>query len=358
MATRKPQGPPSDPQLPLFAPPPVATPPPAPSTERARPAPESAPQPSLFAEVDPLIEVHASLVDLAASIPDNVRFGTSSWSFPGWRGIVYSRNFTEAQLARDGLREYARHPLLRTVGIDRGYYAPIPPQDLERYATQLPPGFPCCTKAPEAITATVHQAHNRAQAGEPNPDFLSPERFMTLMGDAFASSFGQNTGPFIFEFPPMLGAHRLHPEVFAERLDRFFSALPRSFSYAVELRDRALLTSSYQRVLATHRVAHTYNYWTAMPMPAAQLESVPIDTAPFTVVRLLLRPGTRYDERKNEFLPFNRLVDVDEAMRNGVVTILRMAMVTGRPIYVLVNNKAEGSAPLTIRAIAEMLAAG
>jgi hypothetical protein len=34
------------------------------------------------------------------------------------------------------------------------------------------------------------------------------------------------------------------------------------------------------------------------------------------------------------------------------------AVRAGRNIFVLVNNKAEGSAPLTIRALAEMLAAG
>ena len=357
MPTRKPPEPPppSSAQLSLFAPAPQSTPESSQTPERSR-ANDTAQQASLFSETDPLIEIHAGVADLAARIPENVRFGTSSWSFPGWRGIVYSRNFTESQLARDGLREYARHPLLRTVGIDRGFYAPIPPQDLERYATQLPPGFLCCTKAPASITTPVHLPHNGPQAGEPNPDFLSAERFMTLMGDAYLSSFRQHAGPFIFEFPPLHGSQRPNPDMFAERLDKFFSELPRNLSYAVELRDRALLTNAYQSVLSKHRVAHTYNYWSAMPLPDAQLESVPIDTAPFAVVRLLLRPGTRYDERKNEFMPFSRVVDADDVMRNGVVTIIRAATVTGRPIYVLVNNKAEGSAPLTIRAIAEILA--
>ena len=45
--------------------------------------------------------------DLARRIPARVRFGTSSWSFPGWKGLVYSRGATETSLAREGLREYA-----------------------------------------------------------------------------------------------------------------------------------------------------------------------------------------------------------------------------------------------------------
>jgi uncharacterized protein YecE (DUF72 family) len=32
---------------------------------------------------------------------------------------------TTRRLARTGLRAYAQHPLLRSVGIDRTYYAPI-----------------------------------------------------------------------------------------------------------------------------------------------------------------------------------------------------------------------------------------
>ena len=58
-------------------------------------------------------------------------------------------------LGREGLRHYARHPLLRTVGIDRSYYAPIPLDDLRAYADQLPAGFRCCLKAPAAVTSRV-----------------------------------------------------------------------------------------------------------------------------------------------------------------------------------------------------------
>src|SRR5262245_693991 len=55
----------------------------------------------------------------AERLPPGVRIGTSSWSFPGWSGIVYDGHPSQARLARGGLRAYARHPLLRTVGLDR-----------------------------------------------------------------------------------------------------------------------------------------------------------------------------------------------------------------------------------------------
>lgn len=303
-----------------------------------------------------LTEAYARAAELAARLPASVRFGTSSWSFPGWAGTVYAQRRSEARLAHDGLAEYARHPLLRTVGIDRGYYAPISRADLQRYASQLPEGFPCCIKAPERVTTPVHLGHHGTPAGTPNPDFLSVERFMDFMGRDAEAVFRTHVGAFLFEFPPTPRAHRLAANVFVRRLDAFLGALPRTMPYAVELRERACLTPAYREVLAAHGVAHTYNYWTAMPHPADQLATVPIDNAPFVLVRLLLRPGTRYDARKRAFAPFDRVREVDDVMRRGVVQLVNLATATGRPVFVLVNNKAEGSAPGTIQALATMLA--
>ncbi|MFN7971715.1 MAG: DUF72 domain-containing protein [Acidobacteriota bacterium] len=296
---------------------------------------------------------HADAARIAAAIPELVRFGTSSWSFPGWTGIVWSRARTQSEAARDGLVEYARHPLLRTVGIDRGFYAPIPEEELHRYADQLPPGFPCCAKVPEAITSPV-----RVGAGRPikNETFLDAAALLRDTLEPFARAFSDHIGPFLLQFPPVPGKLRLAPDRFAERLDAFLERLPPEHSYAVELRDPTLLTPAYAEVLARHRVAHVYNQATAMPRIGVQRSRVPLATVPFAVVRLLLRPGSRYAERRDAFMPFDRIVDPDPLMRREVVDLLVDAIGTSKPSYVLVNNKAEGCAPLTVKALAELLA--
>jgi uncharacterized protein YecE (DUF72 family) len=270
---------------------------------------------------------------------------------------VYSSKAPQSSLARGGLREYARHPLLRTVGIDRSYYAPIPVEDLQRYAGQLPEGFPCCAKAPASVASPVaFGAHGSARTAW-NPDFLNANRFADELLEPFALGFRSHCGPFVIEIAPVPRGLSLDPSAFAERLDRFLGGLPRDFEYAVEIRDPRLLTPEYGRVLRTHGASHAFNYWSAMPMPGVQASRVPEDAASFTVVRLLLRPGTRYEDQREAFRPFNRLVSPDERMRDDVVAIVSRAL-PHRRVYVLVNNKAEGSAPLTIRAIAERLAAG
>lgn len=318
------------------------------------PAPSAEPRSS--PEAERLERDHAEAAAIAASLPEGVFFGTSSWSFPEWAGIVYSRRATPAELAREGLAEYARHPLLTAVGIDRSYYAPIPREDLLRYARQLPPGFPCCAKAPEAVTSAARTTRAGPASGKPNPDFFNPRIFLDELVLPFREVFRGHAGPFLLQCPPAPRGVRLPPEVFAEKLDQFLGSLPKDFRYAVELRDPALLTRGYAAVLAARGAAHVCNYSTAMPMPEEQAKTAPVAAAPFAVIRLLLPPGSRYGERREALAPFARLSAPDEEMRRQVVSLVRMACDARIPVYVLVNNKAEGCAPLTIRALAERLA--
>ena len=78
-------------------------------------APDAPPDPS----AESVARVHEEARRIADELPDGIRFGTSSWSFPGWAGLVYTGRRSQTDLAREGLREYATHPLLTTVGIDR-----------------------------------------------------------------------------------------------------------------------------------------------------------------------------------------------------------------------------------------------
>ena len=217
-------------------------------------------QPSLFGDEDPqpIAEPEAPLpgqdaetVALAARLPADLRLGTSSWSFPGWAGLVYGRERSVQSLARDGLRDYARHPLLRPVGIDRSYYAPIPESDLERYASQLSDGYLCCLKAPATATSLVVPESARTAHPALNPLFLSADHLTDDLLAPLARAFGGHTGVVILELPPAPRELRLEPAAFVDRLDACLGALPRDFRYAVKLRDRRFLTRAYGEVLRT-----------------------------------------------------------------------------------------------------------
>jgi len=254
------------------------------------------------------------------------------------------------------LKEYARFPLFRTVGIDSSFYAPPTEATLASYAESLPPGFPCVSKVWNQLTVhTFAQAQDRARAGQVNSDFLNPEVFLEAVFEPYQRYFANHTGPFIFEFQSIGRGSGMTPERFAVRLDEFFSALPREAMYGVEIRNEEFLTPMYFAVLREHGVAHVFNSWTRMPPIGDQLDLPGAVSGPFIVARALLQPGRTYDEAVDAFSPYDRIQDPSPALRGDLLRLIETAVHTRIPAYLLVNNRAEGSAPLTIAEVLRML---
>jgi hypothetical protein len=55
---------------------------------------------------------------------------------------------------------------------------------------------------------------------------------------------------------------------------------------------------------------------------------------------------------KDRYSPFNKIVDPDRATLQSTAGLVASALAKGRAAHVIVNNKAEGSAPLTVRRLA------
>lgn len=293
---------------------------------------------------------------LAAGLPEVVRFGTSSWTYPGWTGLIYEREYPKTGSSAAMLAEYARFPIFRTVGIDSSFYAPPTPAVLRSYAAALPPGFRCVSKVWDRITVHTHaKARNKSAGGERNPDFLNAELFISDVLDPYREHFADHLGPFVFEFQTIARGARIDGQAFADLLDGFFSKLPRDVPYAVELRNQEYLVPPYFAVLREHGVAHLFNSWTRMPPVGEQLEIPGALGASFAVARILLRPGRTYSDAVDAFAPYDRVQDPNPELRHDVVALIRRAAELRIPAYILVNNRAEGSAPLTIAAIARLL---
>ena len=254
------------------------------------------------------------------------------------------------------LKEYAQFPLFRTVGIDSSFYAPPTEATLASYAESLPPGFPCVSKVWNQLTVhTFAQAQDRARAGQVNPDFLNPEVFLEAVFEPYQRYFADHTGPFVFEFQSIGRGSGMTPERFAVQLDEFFSALPREAMYGVEIRNEEFLTPMYFAVLREHGVAHVFNSWTRMPPIGDQLDLPGSVSGPFLVARALLRPGRTYDEAVDAFAPYDRILDPSPPLRRDLLRLIETAVRTRIPAYLLVNNRAEGSAPLTVAEVLRML---
>ena len=351
---------PQSPQSPKASQPhePPAAPPPATGHRAARAG--SAVQPAHFDD---------TLRALAAQLPATLRLGTSSWSYPGWADLVWDGVYSAQVLARNGLGAYAQHPLLRTVGIDRGFYRPLSASDFARYAGQVPPDFRFVVKAPSMVTdALVRSQDGRGR--EANPTFLNGElaaRHFTLPA---LEGLGARTGALVFQLSPLpwQQIERL-PDVL-ERLRAMLAAQPALGAapdavLAVEVRDGAWLAPEHLEhfadVLASTRATYCLGLHARMPPLSAQLPLLRRLWPGPLVARWNLNPvhGPHgYEQAERLYAPYDRLHD--PAPEDIALLARTLAGVCGRGghnAFVTISNHAEGSAPLTARRLAEAVAA-
>ena len=292
-------------------------------------------------------------------VSDLIKFGTSTWTYEGWQGLVYHRQYAKTRFSQECLGEYCQYlyngePLFRTVGNDSTFYRPPSANQLRRYLNQIPEGFEMCFKVWEELTIPTYakQARYGSRAGQPNPRFLDAQLFKDFVLTPYREAkFEPHTGPFLFEFQ----RHGMSTEGFVDKLDGFFEQLPKDFRYAVEIRNAGLLGPLYRAMLSQHAVAHVYNHWSYMPPLAEQHKRMETFTAPFAVLRLLTPLKMSYEQAKKRADPYNKIVGELLEMRQDTVSLVKQAMAENRRAYVLVNNRSEGCAPVTIQALVEAL---
>jgi uncharacterized protein YecE (DUF72 family) len=297
--------------------------------------------------------VSEELAALAKRIPSELRLGTSSWYFPGWEGIVYDRKISEQTAAQAGLQAYAQHPLLRTVGVDRSFYKPLTADQFAVYARQTGEAFRFLVKAPADITNSFLRGPKGLVRSE---HFLDARFAIEQLVEPCVQGLGAKCGVLLFQFSPLGKAITAEPDRFANQLYRFLHALPQGPLYAVEIRDPALLVERFFKALDAGNARYCVGVHARMPSAEKQIEmSSAMSAGPF-VARWNLRGGFQYEQAKSRYFPFDKLVDEDPATRETLATACASAAREQRPAFVIVNNKAEGSAPLSIFKLQNLIA--
>ncbi len=315
-----------------------------------------------------------SLRALGAKLPASLHLGTSSWSFPGWQGLVYAAHASTDRLARFGLAAYSAHPLFRTVGLDRTFYQPMSREELAELAQFVPPGFRFLVKAHQALTRPDADDRGRTfgdtgalrSTGIANPLFLDPQYAIDRVVGPAVTGLRDACGPIVFQFPPLeldklpeAATNAPGPAAFIDRVGDFLSRLPKGTLYAVEVRNRSIVSPEHaprwNAMLAATGVANGYVVHPTMPPLADQARLIPLATQPALVIRWLLRLDQTYQAAKDRYEPFDRLIDPDPTSRSHILTMLSAALASAKAIYIIANNKAEGSAPLSLIKLAEEL---
>jgi uncharacterized protein YecE (DUF72 family) len=309
-------------------------------------------------------------------LPRGLHLGTSSWSFPGWKGIVYEGAHAEAALSRHGLAAYAGHRLLRTVSIDRTFYSAIDTAAYRHYATQVPAEFRFLVKAPAAVADAALRGEDGRVLGE-NAAFLDPALAFDIFVGPCIEGLAAKAGPLVFQIPPMGPRTYGDAAAFADRITRFFAALPAKVDghtpiYALELRNPDLLTPRLMKALASCGARLCVGLHSRMPEVGRQERALAVLDGSNTeggwvpkgplVVRWNLHQGLKYEQARRSYHPFDRLVDEDPGTREALARLAARAIGAGEPAWIVANNKAEGCAPLSLLrlwdAISALLEAG
>ena len=73
------------------------------------------------------------------------------------------------------------------------------------------------------------------------------------------------------------------------------------------------------------------------------------------MLRLFTPLKRSYEAAKKRAESYTKIVEELPQMRRETVQLVRQAVSAGRYAYVLVNNRCEGNAPLTVEGLVEML---
>ena len=321
--------------------------------------------------------IDAAQAASAADLPTRVRLGTSSWSFPGWRGLVYAPKAPVASLASAGLAAYAHHPLHRTVGLDRSFYETPTERAYADLATLVPDEFRFTVKAHQACTRPNLQADGTTRGdvaaarehGAANARFLDAAWAADHVIAPAVNGLGARCGPILFQFPTLtLGAREAITDArhLLDRLHAFASALPRGPRYAVEVRNEVLFRgdacAQFAALLRDTGLVPGLGLIPTMPSAAVQARRLhdagwDPSRAPCLLVRWLLGHHLGYQQAKDRFEPFDTLAAPDGSSRAEIAALVAACTAAGGESFVVINNKAEGSAPRSIPLLAESIRA-
>jgi uncharacterized protein YecE (DUF72 family) len=227
----------------------------------------------------------------------------------------------------------------------------------------VPDDFSFVVKAPALVCdAVMRDEQGRAKVA--NPHFLDAAIAAREFVVPCTEGLGDKAGPLVFQVSPLPRSLVEEATALVERLAAFFAALPQELGkhrplYALEVRNAELLTPRLMKMLAAAGVRYCVGLHDRMPeveRQEAALKALDGDAPGPLVVRWNLHRGFLYQAAKQRYEPFDRLVDEDPETRLVLARMVAAAFKAKRKVWVTANNKAEGSAPLSLLKLAEQIA--
>ncbi len=172
-------------------------------------------------------------------VSGNLHVGTMGWSYSFWKPNFYPKGLG----SEDFLSYYSK--LLDTVEVDSTFYRIPRSETVIEWKQQTPDGFLFSLKFPQKIT----HIKMLKDAQEETRVFL--ERISLLE---------EKLGVQLLQFPPMFRQEHF------SLLKDYLAILPKGYRYAVEVRNKSLLSADLYALLKEHNVALAWVDAAKMPL--------------------------------------------------------------------------------------------
>lgn len=280
-----------------------------------------------------------------------IKFGTCSWKYDSWRGIIYPEkgNFNY-------LKEYSK--FYSTVEVDQWFWSlfgnkiKLPnKKDVLDYHNSTPDNFEFTLKAPNSITLKFHHQKIKTEKPKENPFFLSSELYNEFLNSIEELSSKVTVIMLQFEY---LNKQKMKSLTeFLRLLEQFITSIPRNISLGIEIRNPNYLNEDYFNFLYNYDIIHVFLHGYYMP-PIWEIYDKFKDKIKNPVVIRLHGPNREEIEKESKG-DWNKILFPKNEEIKIIVEILKDLEKRKIKTYVNVNNHYEGCAPLTISRIQELL---
>lgn len=281
-----------------------------------------------------------------------IYFGTCSWKYKSWEGIVYSK-----VKGINMLEEYSKH--FNSVEIDQWFWSlhavnkiSLPKEsDVKLYAQSVPEDFRFTIKVPNSITLTHFYRKSKSEELKGNPHFLSPDLFSEFI--TTLKPMKNKIGVLMFQFE-YLNKEKISSQIeFMERFEAFIQNIGNEYQMGIEIRNPNYLNKKYFEFLKRNNLTMVFLQGYYMP-PIWNVFTIAKDLLVNPVVIRLHGPdrsGIEEKARNN----WNQIVEPKDDELQQIAEMIHYLSEKQIDVYVNVNNHYEGSAPLTIRKLKELM---
>jgi uncharacterized protein YecE (DUF72 family) len=284
----------------------------------------------------------------------SVHFGTCSWKYKDWQGIIYpdegKYNF---------LQEYAKH--LDTVEVDQWFWSLFGKDKIKlpesktvtEYLLSVPEEFKFTIKIPNSITLTHFYTHGRGRGApmEENPFFLSVDLMNRFLESI--EPLETQTATLMFQFEYLNKKKMASQGEFLRQFNEFVEQLPKDWKYAVECRNPNYLNEKYFSFLNQHNLAHVFVHGYYMPHIKEVYDKYADFIRDLAVIRLMGSDRKGIEERAGN--KWHQIVDNRDDELPDIVQMVQELEAKAVMVFMNINNHYEGSAPLTIKKLQKML---